>query len=89
MHKKTMTHKAIRTTNLWRNFFWLYSASLAALYIYLSLTDEPALDASSLTTDTYPAHKTTSASEPQLAAVRLADVSNDKNKPPTRTFQPE
>jgi hypothetical protein len=39
MNKKTAAHSDLRKTRLWRNFFLLYSASLVALYIVLSMSN--------------------------------------------------
>lgn len=47
MNKKTVAHRDIRSDKVWRNFFMLYSASLAALYIALSVSanaEQPSLD---------------------------------------------
>jgi hypothetical protein len=44
MHKKLAAHTDVKKTNTWRNFFWLYSISLTALYIYLTTagyTEQP------------------------------------------------
>lgn len=38
MNKKTVTHRNIKREKIWRNFFLLYTFSLAALYVTLTLT---------------------------------------------------
>ena len=76
MNKKTVAHRDIRKNKLWRNFFLLYSASLAALYLVLSVSsnaEPPSFDGSTSQIDT-PSNTATSGignnliPETQLAA---------------------
>jgi hypothetical protein len=75
MNKKTVAHRDIRKTRLWRNFFLLYSASLAALYIALSMSgnvEQPLFYGATLQIDSYPDAVTSETNSSQIPETRLA-----------------
>ena len=82
MNKRTITHRDIRKVKLWRNFFMLYTASLAALYIALSLSgNEESTLLGGATSQTKPLPDTilSKTSSNQIPKTQLASYELNKN----------
>lgn len=81
MNKKNVTHQDIKKTRLWRNYFLLYSAFLATLYIALSMSgnaQNPSFYGATSQTNAYSETVTSGTNNSQIPKARLASYETHK-----------